>query len=64
MGIKKNDTAFGFLTRNMSESIDLCLILFAFLISKKNAFENSDMALYNKPKIWTKNSKNSEFAVL
>lgn len=45
MGMKKNDTTFGFLTRNMSESIDLCLILFAFLISKKNAFENSDMAL-------------------
>lgn len=45
MGMKKNDTTFGFLTRNMSESIDLCLILFAFLISKKNAFKNSDMAL-------------------
>ena len=26
--------------------------------------KNLPPALYNKPKIWTKNSKNSEFAVL
>ena len=42
---KKNDASFEFQTPNMTESIDLCLVLFAFLFSKKNAFKNSDMAL-------------------
>ena len=27
-------------------------------------FDVSNIGKYNKPKIWTKNSKNSEFAVL
>ena len=42
---KKNDASFEFQTPNMTESIDLCLVLFAFLFSRKNAFRNSDMAL-------------------
>ncbi len=42
---KKNDASFEFQTPNMTKSIDLCLVLFAFLFSKKNAFKNSDMAL-------------------
>lgn len=42
---KKNDASFEFQTPNMTKSIDLCLVLFAFLFSRKNAFRNSDMAL-------------------
>lgn len=45
MGIKKNDTAFGFQTRNMPESIDLCMMLFCYLYSRKNAFEKAKAAL-------------------
>ena len=30
----------------------------------KEVVQNILISVYNKPKIWTKNSKNSEFAVL
>ena len=35
-------------------------------VNKAESFSKSvcSTAFYNKPKIWTKNSKNSEFAVL
>lgn len=45
---KKNDTTFEFQTRSMSESIDLCLMLFCYLYSRKNAFEKANSALHLK----------------
>lgn len=45
---KKNDTTFEFQTRTMSESIDLCLMLFCYLYSRKNAFEKANSALHLK----------------
>lgn len=46
MGIKKNDTAFEFQTRNMPESIDLCMMLFCYLYSRKNTFEITKSSLH------------------
>ena len=46
MGIKKNDTAFEFQKRNMPESIDLCMMLFCYLYSRKNTFEITKSSLH------------------
>ena len=46
MGIKKNDTAFEFQTRNIPESIDLCMMLFCYLYSRKNTFEITKSSLH------------------
>ena len=40
--------------KNALEDLDICF----------NLLTTSSASFYNKPKIWTKNSKNSEFAVL
>ncbi len=41
----KTDSTFEYLTKNQTEEIDLCLIIFAFLLSKKAVFSDSDYAL-------------------